>query len=647
MIIYINKKLTNSSSLFDKDAILYKGENILVASDMSPKIKISLGEGRFLFIWGHVYAIRRQDGTMYKLDLSKGEDPLLRELAGKLHPIDIIKNLEGHFSGVLIKSESDIIIFADIYNRKDIFYVLKDSSLVVSTDLKAVVAVCPPKAYNQEALINIFHVYANYAPKKHTIYEGIYRLGVGEYIEYKQGKIGLRPIRFDPIVIQDYKDDKLNEYSELMHSVVEIRGSNECNWVSLSSGWDSSCILALLTELYGPSKVRAVIARVKYSASSGINNLFEVDKAKKIADYFSVPLDIVDIDYTKQEYLDFWKEIHDSLKANHLYSPFFNYNSLRIAEHVSKNSQGVYPLFNGEISDGVHNIGFSQFASILEHPDLNFREYSDKMAAYLFGPSFFSRMMKGESNQDFIYNIFKSRMSGSIFDDPVKMDARERKARFIESFFLSGQRIPFLSLFNSKLFTQSGMQRYQSVMRDSYLNDFIEEATPDTLYSWILHLYNSFHWQGSSVKGLSNASDHYNLGISMPFWDSRIQSFLSAMPESWGRGLDLNPTKYPLKWMLKNKVDYPYHIQTGYHSYLYDINPNWSGDADILYGSVGKPYFKEAIRKYQFEEVLQESHFNLSYLRKLTDDYINDKEVSGQERTDLKNLVSLSLVGWF
>ena len=49
--------------------------------------------------------------------------------------------------------------------------------------------------------------------------------------------------------------------------------------------------------------------------------------------------------------------------------------------------------------------------------------------------------------------------------------------------------------------------------------------------------------------------DYLNLNSNaekLPFWDNRIQSFLSAMPESWGRGLELKPTKYPLKWTLQN-----------------------------------------------------------------------------------------------
>ena len=58
------------------------------------------------------------------------------------------------------------------------------------------------------------------------------------------------------------------------------------------------------------------------------------------------------------------------------------------------------------------------------------------------------------------------------------------------------------------------------------------------------------------------------------------------MSENWGRGLDLNPTKYPLKCMLKNDVDYPLHLQVGPHSYLYDIDPDWNVISELLSNSM-------------------------------------------------------------
>ena len=72
-------------------------------------------------------------------------------------------------------------------------------------------------------------------------------------------------------------------------------------------------------------------------------------------------------------------------------------------------------------------------------------------------------------------------------------------------------------------------------------------AVPETAYSWYLHLYNSFHWNGGTVETLQMTEDELGIKINLPFRDSRLIEFLAAMPESWGRGLEMRPTKYPIK----------------------------------------------------------------------------------------------------
>ena len=57
-----------------------------------------------------------------------------------------------------------------------------------------------------------------------------------------------------------------------------------------------------------------------------------------------------------------------------------------LAKYVSIYHKGK-SVFCGEISDGAHNLGFSQFTTIF-HTSKHFREYSDKMASYLYGPTF-------------------------------------------------------------------------------------------------------------------------------------------------------------------------------------------------------------------------------------------------------------------
>jgi hypothetical protein len=164
------------------------------------------------------------------------------------------------------------------------------------------------------------------------------------------------------------------------------------------------------------------------------------------------------------------------------------------------------------------------------------------------------------------------------------------------------------------------------------------------LYSIIIYLYNIFHWQGSTVKVIGKSLERHNKSIKLPFWDTDMQEFLSQMPENWGRGLDLNRTKYPLKWVLENKINYPMHLQKGPHSYLYDSNPGFSHLAEILHGKKLNRFFKEKTDFKTLNEKMSDEYFNMGYVKSLISDYKNNRELSGQKLIDMGSLILFSLI---
>ncbi len=180
------------------------------------------------------------------------------------------------------------------------------------------------------------------------------------------------------------------------------------------------------------------------------------------------------------------------------------------------------------------------------------------------------------------------------------------------------------------------------------LKEVAEKLEPETVYSCILYLYNSYFWQGSTERCMTaGILDLMGKTITSPYWDGRLQRFLSEMPEDWGRGLELKPTKYPLKWMLQNAIDYPLHLQTGPHSYLYDVNPQFSHTSEFLFGSHFRTYLQDLLKDFPYEEVLNPSHFNLRYINSLVKNYTSGKEFGGQRMNDLLPIVNLCLVGWY
>jgi hypothetical protein len=144
-------------------------------------------------------------------------------------------------------------------------------------------------------------------------------------------------------------------------------------------------------------------------------------------------------------------------------------------------------------------------------------------------------------------------------------------------------------------------------------------------------------------------ADYYQLNTDLPFWSSDLQDFLAKMPEEWGRGLDLNPTKYPLKKMLRDgKIDYPYDYQKGPHSYTYDIDHSFSHSQEIYCYSALVEDFQNSIRKKPYHQILSKEYFNLDYIDSLVDQYIDSPEsLSVPIINKLVPIIMLCYVGWY
>jgi len=182
-------------------------------------------------------------------------------------------------------------------------------------------------------------------------------------------------------------------------------------------------------------------------------------------------------------------------------------------------------------------------------------------------------------------------------------------------------------------------------MESRYLGKAAREVTPENLYAWYLRLYNSFHWQGSTVATLAHTAAAHGLRCALPFYDGRVQDFLSAMPESWGRGLDLKPTKYPLKWTLQNRVRYPMHLQVGPHSYLYDVDPSFSHAAELMFASSLGTLFKERLKSRAYQKWFASDLFDVGYIDRIVTRYLSGEEFRGSDMNDVFLLGLLAISG--
>jgi hypothetical protein len=618
-------------SLFGK--IEYDANNIQIESDFQ---EIIVHENSV----GTVFCI----GSVKCKDKSK-EIKVYLDLINEQSFQSVVGKLEGSFV-LLLVSKNALYVSSDQFGKLEIYYQENEDSIAFTSNLDLLPENPAKNGFNQVALVHTLTYYGYCPPKKDTLYNSVKRLGVDECAHVKNSKLTLIKQNFDMQKSQEYPETKHDEYEKTFLDHLEDSASEDGNLVYLSSGWDSTSILAGLVHTVGNKKVRGIIGRMKYSERSGCCNQIEIDKARMFAEYYSIKLDEVDFDLTKKDE-KYFESLRKKMLKHQLYSMTgFTHDKLaiRASELATKNEM----IFAGEISDGMHNLGFSQYATIF-HPSHGFREYSDKMASYLFGPTFLSLLINGQYVDDPIYQLFKSRVSEDTVFDEIKVTPEDIKLQLLTSMFLRNARLPLWSLNNELLLTTMGRNLYTKDMQENYLLDVAKNMDIDNIYASYLYLYNSFHWQGSTVRSLKTLSSYYSLNTDLPFWNSMLQDFVAKMPEDWGRGLDLNPTKYPLKKMLKDgKIDYPFDYQKGAHSYTYDIDHSFNHSQEIYCYSALVEDFQNSLKDKPYHQILSKDYFDLDYIDGLVDDYIQSpKEINVTNLIKIVPIIMLCYVGWY
>jgi len=615
------------NTLVEKNGLLVRGKGVFHQWNNI--------NGNQYFLIGDLVGVRNADGTISSAATIKINTHLLENS-------NRIREVEGRFVVITVTPEGACEVWTDQYGRIDIYWQVVGKAIVVSNSLDLMPVAKSGSPIDTVGVAHSLVAFGGRPAKQHTLYKDVHRLGIDQGIALVGGKLEILKRIFKPASTSPtYGPQDLNRYADTFIEAIRARASGEGNVVYLSSGWDSTSILATLVYLFGKRKVRAVIGRMRYSERSGVINQFELDRARAVADYFNIRLDIIEWDYranadavvAKMQGL-FRSQHFGVMQANHFL----------IAEATAKLVNGNETIFAGEMSDGAHNLGYSQFATIFHPASIEFREYSDKMGSYLYGPTFLKQLQENKHEQDPIWQIFKQKYANSKLDT-VASGEKNVALQYLSSFFLRGGRLPLYSIDNTPLLTEKGRKNYVTESEKIYLKEIAENLASENLYAYYLHLYNSFHWQGSTVATLEHTAEAHGLKCVFPFNDSGIIDFLSAMPESWGRGLDLNPTKYPLKWMLKNRIDYPNHLQVGPHSYTYDVDPNFTLFGEILHASSFKPVYTDALKKGQFIKFLDSEMFDRKYIDGIVRRYLQGEELYGQEMNDLGMLATHSAIG--
>ena len=603
----------------------------------------TLSEAKEVYIFGEVFYHIKDGGQLKLLDADCGS--YLKKIFSEQRLPAVIASLEGQYLGVLVdRRKEEVTVFSDRYTRLDYFYANKGEEFFLGTDLDFIFKHVSVE-YDQKMLGNLFMVYGWYTPKGTTLYANVKRLKVGEILTFSEKGARSRSIEFKPLKSEDYLDKDLVVYEKILRNSVVSRANRKGKtWVSSSSGWDSSILLALLVDELGAGKVGMITGSMQYSENTKTINIFEMNKIKKIGKFYGLKPEVCDFDFKSSQAPEYWKTVIPYYRSKHMYS-FVSFNFSRLADKLTQCAGKEQTIFNGETSDSFHNFGFSQFATFF-HTKKSFTEYADKMNCYLYGPSFLKKVLSGTYENDKVFQIFRKMYSSVEFASDLS-DKKDLLESYLFPFFYGGPRIPFAKTYTNLALTAKAQQEIFHFPFRDFLPEALSLSESD-LYSWLIYLYNIFHSQGSTVSIHKHAMEYRGHRWRSPFNDYRMIDFLSRAPESWGRGLELNNTKYPLKWVAKNRVKFPYGLlEEGPHSYLYDVIEGFSLIAEVTYRSGMTPFFKEVLADRPYRKILDGATFELAYLDRLVADFFAGKEAKGSDFNNLVSLITLCVIGWY
>ncbi len=570
----------------------------------------------------------------------------LKRLFSTIKLDDLLPRLEGQYVGLYVDETAGTVqIFSDRYARCDIFRASNGRQFYLSTDLDFIFRHVRP-VYDQEMLAHLFCVYGWYTPKGLTIYKNVGQLRVGEILTLSGRGIDSRSIAFKPQPVHRGTVDDLENYFEALRDSVMTRAcGREEIWVSSSSGWDSSILLGLLVKELGPRRVRMLTGSMKYSTGTAVINRYEMEKIKAIGRFYGIKPTVVDLDFKSTGAPAYWEKIAPFFKSRHVYT-YTIFNFSRLSDGLEKIAGKGQVIFNGETSDSFHNFGFSQFVTFF-HTKKAFTEYGDKMNCYLYGPSFFKKVLEGDFERDKVYQIFQKMAGNTSFTSGIR-DRQARVESYLFPFFYGSPRIPFARTYENALLSEKGRTAVYRFPFRRYMPEILTDMNEKTLYSWLIYLYHSFHSQGSTVSIQKHAMEMNEHHWRSPFNDYRVIDALSQAPEEWGRGLELNHTKYPLKWVAQNKIPFPYEtLEEGPHSYLYDVIEGFSLLAEVTYRSGMTGYFRDSLRNRPYRDILDDAYFDLPYMDDLVARFVNGKEVPGKDFNNLVSLITLCSTGWY
>jgi len=591
-----------------------------------------MGEYYEWYIKGHLFYLMSEKGISKTREEIDSERLNILMNSKKFDPKSIKETLEGHYVCV-IRNRERIIVFGDKFNRLNLFYTHDNQRFYFNCVLSKELVNKSGTDIDEKYVYSFFLI--GYGHASSTLFKNIKRLGYEDVLLYDK-TLHIKNIS-SPAKIEDYGSEKLKEFEDLFIQSVKSRMEPGVNFVSNSGGWDSTLMLDVLHRLKEKKNIRTAIWETKLK-DGRIHNIYEVEKVKRIASHYGIKNFVFQIDHSDKKLIDKWKEFAHQCFAHHVFQ--WPINHLGLFDFIKQTDSSTKAIFNGETCDSFHNFGFSQYASI--HSGNNdFDEYADKMKTYLYGPSFMKEVSNDSFRENKIYQIFKR-----IYDHIEFNDQKNDYSNLMISFIYSPSRLPFTLPEETEIFEKDTLISFLKKAVDEYFSKYLKKINFDNIYSIWTSLYADFHFKGLSVPMSLKGIEDVGMTAALPYFDLCLARFFEKMPESWGRGLNFNPAKYPAKMMAYKSKTFPLHIvgEDKPHSYLSEADPHLNPFYEFYCNSSVTDYFRDILNRKDILDFLHVEGIHSSFLEKVRSDMVNNKKIEMSHFQVISKICTLSSI---
>jgi asparagine synthase (glutamine-hydrolysing) len=423
--------------------------------------------------------------------------------------VEFVKHLRGMFA-ISLWDDGSLYLFRDRLGKKPLFYTMQNNTFIFASEIKALTPFLKKHKLNDDALLSYLSFLAPTPP--HTFFEGIKKLGCGEYLSLKSTHIEIKRY-FDlldskPNLITS-RDEAIFSLENLLKESINIRLGADVPMASLLSGGIDSATLNYYAKLHG-TKLQTYTIGYK-----GFGKYDERKNAKESAKLLGLKSKHIEID--QDHFISASKEVLDTLDEP-LNDPAAIPLYLLFSE-IKKDGYKV--VLSGEGSDELF-LGYRQYFEYLDIQKAATLQHKNWLKKYF--RSNFSMNREWEWYKRIFDETLLFRTSGDKFTDLQKNNLLRRNIK-------DNQGLKYL-------------QPYRDRFENSRHDD------PSIWYSYIdLNLFQAEHF----LTKLDRVSMAHSIESRTPFLDHLLASkIFSISPKlRYEDGV----TKSLLKEVMRGKLD--------------------------------------------------------------------------------------------